>query len=162
MTIDRFIDWLAASDASLAIQTAGWVVPAVQSIHILAIAIVMASMAMLDLRLAGMIGREQSLQAMARRFMPWLWRALAVLAVTGAVMIVGEPKRELGSDLFWLKMILLLVAVGLTAPMLAILQDQPFAKMSPARRTAIRGCALLSLACWVAIVACGRWIAYAQ
>ena len=39
-----------------------------------------------------------------RRFAPWLWGALGVLFVTGVLMIVGEPVRELLSLSFWLKM----------------------------------------------------------
>lgn len=162
MDILSFSAWLAETPASLLIQTEAWIVPTVQSIHILAIGIVMASMAMLDLRLAGLLGREQSVRQMALRFLPWLWWALSVLIVTGIIMIIGEPARELGNTIFWLKMKLLILAVLLTAPLMPLLQDRPYREMDAGRRAIVRTCALLSLCCWIAIVACGRWIAYTQ
>ena len=67
-------------DQHLRFRTPSWVVPTVQSVHILAIAIVMSSIAMLDLRLAGFIGRDAiDAGAHQARFYPWIWGALVVL-----------------------------------------------------------------------------------
>ena len=53
--LDRFCSWLEQTPLSQAIQSAGWVVPTVQTIHILAIAAVLSSVLMLDLRLLGVV-----------------------------------------------------------------------------------------------------------
>ena len=78
-TLTALSDWLAASGLSKWIAGTAWAVPTLQSIHILAIGVILASLAMLDLRLAGLIGREQSLRDMTLRFYPWIWGALGVL-----------------------------------------------------------------------------------
>ncbi len=62
--IKEFCEWLAATPISQLIQNAFWVIPTVQTVHIVSIAIVMTSMAMLDLRLIGVAGRRQSLTDM--------------------------------------------------------------------------------------------------
>src|ERR1700722_11307964 len=112
--LDSFIHWLGATSASLVIQREFWIIPTVQIAHILAISVVLASMAMFDLRLLGLAGKRSSIASLSRRFMPWLWGALIVLAVSGSILIVGEPKRALGNVFFELKMCMLAAAIALT------------------------------------------------
>ena len=161
MDMKAVSDWLAHTTMSSAIADRAWAVPTLQSIHILSIGIVMASIAMLDLRLAGFLGREQSMRGLTLRFYPWIWGALAVLLGTGLLQIMAEPARELLNWIFWTKMALILGAVLFTAPVRRLLEDCRFRDLSTGKRTVVRGCALLSLLLWVAVLTCGRWIAYA-
>jgi hypothetical protein len=158
--MQRLSDALTQTDSSIAIASAGWVIPTVQSIHIVAIAIVMSATAMLNLRLAGFIGQESSVRQLANRSLPWLWWSLPVLLATGLVMILGEPARELTNAYFWSKMALILLASGLTIALQRLLDDCPYRDMAPAKRRATRALSLVSLAVWLAIIFCGRWIAY--
>lgn len=158
--MQRLSDALAQTDSSIAIASAGWVIPTVQSIHILAIAVVMSATAMLNLRLAGFIGRDTSVRHLADRSLPWLWWSLPVLLLTGVVMIIGEPARELTNAYFWSKMVMILLAVALTSSMQRLLEDRPYSEMAPRKRRMTRAIALLSLALWLAVIFCGRWIAY--
>ena len=48
--LDDFNNWLGATPASLLIQKVFWIIPTVQTVHILAISVVVASMAMFDRR----------------------------------------------------------------------------------------------------------------
>ena len=109
----EFARWLAQTSISLTIQTHLWVIPTVQSIHIVAIGIVLSSVFMVDLRVFGWAWTDETLRQTTRRFAPWLWGALAVLLATGLLMVVGEPVRELLSLSFWLKMCLIGVGASL-------------------------------------------------
>lgn len=153
-------DAIASTALSDTLKTYAWIIPSVQSIHILAIAAIMASIAMLNLRLAGVIGRGQSALEMTRRFLPWVWMALPVSALTGLILTIAEPERELGNSLFWYKMLLLLVAVLLTIPVQKLIEDKAVADHPAGSRLALRVLAVVSLGLWVGIVFCGRWIAY--
>lgn len=162
-SVAAFCDWLAATPLSLVIQSVEWVIPAVQSLHILAIAVVMASVVVVDLRLLGMAGGRQTISAMTRRYFPWVWFALAVLLLTGLTLVVGEPHRELLNAVFVAKMALLAVAIVLTAAFqLSVQRRQAAWDASTATRSSARLIAVASLVVWVAIVACGRWIAYVE
>ncbi|WP_174285039.1 DUF6644 family protein [Sphingomonas bacterium] len=154
-------DWLSQTHLSSAIADRFWAVPTLQSIHIVAIGIVMSSIALLDLRLAGFLGREQSMRDLTLRFYPWIWGALAVLVVTGLLQIMAEPGRELLNWIFWTKMGLIVGAVLFTAPVRRLLEDCRFRDLSAGKRAVVRTCALLSLAMWMMVLICGRWIAYA-
>jgi hypothetical protein len=161
--LDDFIHWLGATPVSLVIQEVFWIIPTVQTIHILAISVVLASMAMFDLRLLGLAGRRNSIASLSRRFMPWLWGALIVLAASGCILIVGEPKRSLGNVVFQLKMCMLATAIVVTLGFQAVLKRDlagGSADLAPAHVTAAKLTGLLSLALWVGIAVAGRLIAY--
>lgn len=160
-TLTAVSTWLASTGLTTWLASQMWVVPTLQSIHILAIGIILASLAMLDLRLAGFIGREQSMRDMTLRFYPWIWGALAVLVTTGFLQIMAEPARELLNWVFWTKMGLIVTAVLFTAPVKRLLEDRRFRDLAPRKQRIVRTCGLVSLALWVLVVTCGRWIAYA-
>jgi hypothetical protein len=150
--VHRFADSLAQTSLSLAIQTHEWVIPTVQSIHIVAIGVVLGSVLMVTLRIFGWAVRDQTLAATTARFGPWLSAALIVLLVTGVVMIIGEPARQLLALSFWLKMLLL--AIGTAA---AVAFQRAIRHAEPSR---LRVQAVATLLIWLGIVVLGRLIAY--
>jgi hypothetical protein len=160
--LSPFTTWIADTPVSQAIGAVHWITPAVQCVHILAIAVAMSAILMMDLRLLGAAGRDDSLRMSSRRYLPWVWWSLLVLFLSGATLIVGEPKRSLQNPVFVLKMALLLAAAALTG-----LTQRPFGHdagfwQAPRRRHAAKALAVASMICWVCIVFAGRWIAYAQ
>jgi hypothetical protein len=143
---------------SAAIRDNSWVVPLVQSIHIAAIAVVVSCALVTELRIVGIVAPDESIDVVAQRYLPWMWRALAVLLATGLVMIIGEPERTLGNAIFWIKMALVsagvLASLGLRRP---LLRPASSPGKAPAK---VLAWALLAL--WVAVIFCGRWIAYSN
>jgi hypothetical protein len=154
-------DWLASTALSGLFRDVAWIVPLAQTIHILAIAIVLSSVGMFELRLMGLAGRRVSIAAMAQRFIPWIWGAIAVLALSGSILIVAEPSRSLLNPVFQTKMCLLAVAVLVTwLVQRSIHADAEFWDESPSHRRAARFTGLISLVLWISIAVCGRLIAY--
>jgi uncharacterized membrane protein SirB2 len=135
-------------------------IPTVQTVHIVSIAIVMTSMAMLDLRLVGIAGRRQSLTEIGARFLPWVWGTLVVLLCSGSILIIAEPGRELINNVFWLKMSLLVGAVVLTLIFQTMLRRRN--GFWEHHRAAAVLLGSVSLLMWVGIVGAGRWIAYVE
>ncbi len=160
--IEQFAEWLARTSLSLWIQTQyAWVIPTLQSIHIAAIGIVLTSVAAIDLRLLGWAGRDQTLGETRERFGPWMSWALLVLLVTGVLMVIGEPVRELMSFSFRVKMALVAVgAVTAFAFQASLKKDETRWERTLADRPAVRTLAILTLLVWAAIVILGRLIAY--
>ena len=160
--IQQFAEWLSQTSLSILIQTHNaWVIPTIQSTHIVAIGVVLASVLMIDLRILGWAGHDQTLRETTNRFGPWMSGALLVLLVTGALMVVGEPVRELLSFSFWLKMFL--VAVGtLIAALLQITlkRNEHHWEQTLVNRRTVKSLAILTLLMWVGIVILGRLIAY--
>ncbi|MDE3168649.1 MAG: hypothetical protein KGL75_00790 [Acidobacteriota bacterium] len=155
--LPNFCNWLSNTPISLKIQTVLWIIPAVQTVHILCIAIVISTMAMLDLRLAGLTGRSQSVSTAVSRWVPWVWGTLPVMLLTGCILIIGEPTRELMNPYFRAKMAMLAIVVAIT--LFVHLRNKDAAYWEARASTAkLAGC--VSLLLWVGIIAAGRWIAY--
>jgi putative copper export protein len=150
--------WIDSTAMSQMIQTTPWIVPAVQTVHILAIAALMGAMLMINLRLVGMAGRDQSIAQVSRRFSKVIWWALPVLLITGAVLITGEPARALKNNIFQLKMLLVMGAMVVTFWFARPLNRNPAHWDS--RTGTGRLLALISVSLWVGIIFAGRWIAY--
>ncbi len=161
--VARFCDWLSQTPISMTFQSVAWIIPMVQSVHILAIAIVMSSVIMVDLRLMGVMGHTQSISGLTRRFVPWVWWSLLVLLVSGAILITAEPRRDLLNPVFQAKMALLAIAVAVTAMFQAtVARNMEIWDLSPQNRTGAWVTAVVSLLVWTAIIGCGRWIAYVE
>ena len=159
----EFCQWLGQTRLSVTIQSVSWVVPAVQTVHILCVAIIVTYSAMLDLRLMGLAGKGRSIARMTRDSMPWIWNALKVLASTGTILIIAEPARELTNAAFWSKMALLVVGVALTLLVQrGVGKSEDYWESSASRRRMARIVATVSILLWISIASAGRWIGYVQ
>ncbi len=161
-TLTGFSQWLAATSLSHTIQTVTWIIPTLQTIHILCVAIVFSSAVLVDLRIFRLFERDEPLREVTRRFLPPIWPVLLILLVTGSLLIIGEPRRSLVNTTFYLKMALLLVAVLLTAALQRMVLASPGVFEDRGRQMAGRALATVSILVWCGILFAGRWIAYTQ
>jgi hypothetical protein len=157
-----FALWLATTSPSVFIQEHNtWAIPAIQSVHIVGIALVMGSVLMIDLRILGRTWTDQTLLQTTQRFGPWLTGSLWLLLATGVLMVVGEPVRELVTLSFWLKMTLVAIGAGVAITFQRTLRrHERHWEDTLVHRTSIKGLAIGTLLIWMAIVVLGRLIAY--
>lgn len=153
--------WLAHSALSLRLQGAMWVIPMIQTVHILAVAVAIASAFLLDLRVLEAFALGESCERVAQRLLPWARGAIAVLAVSGALLIIAEPERCLMNPAFWSKMLMLSLALTATWILHSrIRRTCTFWEISSARRLTGKIIAGASVLLWSGVVLAGRWIAY--
>jgi hypothetical protein len=137
-----------------------WLYPAVEIVHILGFSILVGSVVMFDLRVLG-ISKAVPVRALARHLLPWSVGALLLIIPTGLLMFSAHAADFLGNRAFQLKMALLLAA-GINA---AIFHTGPYQSVaawdtSAAAPAGARASVALSIAIWIAIIACGRLLAY--
>jgi uncharacterized membrane protein len=155
--------WLAATSLSHTIQTAGWIIPALQTVHILCVAVLFSSAVLVDLRLWRLTQRDVPLRDVGRRFLPLVWPVVVVLLLTGSLLIVGEPRRSLLNDTFYIKMGLLAFALLLTGLLQwSLTSASGFWERDAAHRIIGRLAATASILAWSGIIFAGRFIAYTQ
>jgi hypothetical protein len=153
--------WIDQTPLSQALQATSWVVPTVQTVHILAIAVVASSALMIDLRLLGVFWADRPMKDVFSRFLPLVWWPLLILVATGVIMIIGEPARSLKNPAFQLKMLLLVTALIVTGLLQFFQrQDGAFGDFRSAPRPLRVTMAVVSMLLWSAIIFAGRWIAY--
>jgi hypothetical protein len=149
--------WLQATPLSETIQSVQWLIPLLQSIHIVTIGVVFVSSLMIALRVLGRMRADEPFAEVWDRFAPWLWIGLIVLAVTGLTLVVGEPVREFTAISFWVKMTL--IAIGVASTALLGRSLRPTA-IGAGFSGAARASAVALIVLWLAIIFLGRAIAY--
>jgi hypothetical protein len=160
--LKQFAEWLSTTFLSVFIQNHNsWVVPTIQSIHIVCIGVVMGSVFMISLRILGWAGMDQTLRQTTSRFGPWLTGGLCVLLATGILMVIGEPVRELVTFSFWLKMLLVAVSTLIAAIFqITLRKHEQRWEESLVNSTSIKGLTILAFVIWTCIIVLGRLIAY--
>ena len=137
--------------------------PIAQSLHILGIAVVMASIVMVDLRFLGLAVPSQNVSEMIRRLMPWTWWALLLNAMTGLLFVVARPFRYFFNPVVGWKLSLLVPAVVLAFIVHRLnTREAGYWEQSSGRRLSARVIAAVSLVLWTGVVLAGRWIAYSD
>jgi len=158
--VQEFAAWLQATPLSVAIQSTLWLTPVLQSIHIVMIGIVFVSMLIIALRVLGVMGTDEPLAVIWRRFSPWFWGALGTMAGTGIVLSISEPIRQVSALSFWIKMTLL--AIGIST---ALYFGRSVAAASADAQVGTfdgraRFAAAATILVWLTIIFMGRSIAY--
>jgi len=156
-----FCSYLENTPLSLAIQSNAWVIPSVQTVHILAIAATLIASLMINLRLLRLAGNELSISSVMGRYTSIIWLAIPILLATGIILIIAEPARSLANPAFQLKMLMLVIVIAITYWLQrASNRNSYFWDASPKKRSLASILAMCSIGLWAGIVSCGRWIAY--
>jgi magnesium-transporting ATPase (P-type) len=159
--IEHFCDWLSRTGISVAFQSANWFVPLVQTVHIIAIAILLTTVYVISFRLIGITRGAQPLASLAARSAPWIWTALCVLLGSGILLTVTEPARELLNWVFRVKMLMVLMLAAILWIVQSRMRGNPqYWTASPVRRRAARAIGIVFIIVGAGIVTAGRWIAY--
>lgn len=152
---------IAHSRLSIFLQNSTWVVPTSQSTHIVALSVLFASVLMISLRLLGVGRRGRSVSQLSGTLLPWMWRALLVLLLTGLLQTFIEPVRQFITPIFWVKMLLVALLALLTLWFSRTLRANATAwDSSDARPGSSKLFAIVSIIGWSAVIACGRFIGY--
>jgi len=158
LSVSNWISGTALNDLLIAVS---WAVPLIQVIHILSLALVLTSAAVLSARALGVIFGQVDIEAVVKRFSPVLWGALVLMVASGVLLIIAEPERSLINPVFGLKMALLVAAVGATLLLQKRLNgivSLPDGQITLS--ASLQFLAVINLGLWVAIASCGRLIAY--
>lgn len=152
--------WIGDTPLSITLNQNNWITPTLQSIHILAIAMTFSAALMISLRIAGLAGRGRTLLEVERRYVPWIWAGLSTLFVTGFVLLLAEPGRQLLNPYFWTKMLLVVVVALATRTFQRSVEGRAAVWQSARLALGVRAGAVGLVGVWAAIMVLGRWIAY--
>jgi hypothetical protein len=137
------IPWLA---------THPWAYPALEVVHIVGIALLVGNLALLELRVWG-AGAVLPVQALARLALTLSLSGFVLIAASGLLMFASQPQELLANRAFVIKLSLVILA-GCNA---AWFHARGGLKKLD---TTARLQTMLSLLLWLAVIICGRAIAY--
>jgi Family of unknown function (DUF6644) len=131
--------------------------PIVQSVHLVGLTVLLATVLVLNLRLAGVALKDSSLDWLARQLRPWMIRGLALVILSGVLIFVGTPAKYLASNPFRVKMVALGVAMLFQY---GVLRGLVASDSAPRSRAVNLIVAALSLTLWFTVGWAGRAIAF--
>jgi uncharacterized membrane protein len=124
------------------------------------IGVVFVSSLMITLRVTGSVRADEPFAAVWRRFAPWMWGGLVVMALTGLTLIAGEPVREFTALSFWLKMALIAISVTSIVIFGRTVRPETLTSATAEFSTGRKAAAVATVVLWLAIIFLGRAIAY--
>jgi hypothetical protein len=151
--LEPLFQWLNNLEISQAINQSLWAFAVIQAFHLVALAVLVGSVLIVDLRLIGGLG-QQPLAQLARDARPWLIGALVAMVFTGMPQLMSNAMRVYYSDWFWIKMTLLAIAIVFTFTL------RHRVTQLDESRIGVKGkiVGLVSIGLWVAIAINGRLI----
>ena len=147
---------IEAAPAVEALRTSSWAYPAVNTLHIVGIALLFGAIVPLDLRLAGWRRNDASLPALTRILLPVAIGGLILAVAAGLLLFASDARAYAASPLFQAKLALIAAALGNAWFLRRVDWHSPSLSN---RRLALAG--LTSIVLWLGVITLGRWIAYA-
>jgi hypothetical protein len=150
---------LEASALGQAMRQWMWLYPTVEIVHIVGIALLFGSIAVLDLRLLG-FSRSVSVKSIAGHTLPWTAGSFLLIVPSGFMMFTAHAGDFLSSTVFVVKMGLIFAA-GINAALFHVGVFRGAAAWDTgATPIAARAAGAASLLLWISVIACGRLLAY--
>jgi hypothetical protein len=159
--LDHFLHWLESTPTAIAISESSWLFPGIESVHVLAITLVVGSITMVDLRLLDVNLRDRPVAELIDEILPWTWTSFAVAVCSGALLFSSNATHYWGTVPFRAKMLLLILAgVNMWVFHATIYRSVGVWGRQPRTPRAAKISGGVSLGLWIGVVSLGRWIGF--
>jgi uncharacterized membrane protein len=159
--LQHLLQALQDSAVATAIREGESLFPWIESVHVLAVTLVIGSIAIVDLRLLGLASRDRSVLQMTTLALPVTWTAFVIAVISGSLMFSSNALAYARNPFLQAKLLLIIGAGANMAIYHLYAGRGARAWLTPAltpRSARIAGA--ISLALWIAVAACGRWIGF--
>ncbi|WP_434651727.1 hypothetical protein J3P96_14190 [Pseudomonas sp. R3-56] len=155
-----WMDRLADSSLALAMRDELWLYPLVEVLHIIGFSVLVGAVVMFDLRVLG-LSKAIAVTALARHLLTWAVGALLLIVPAGLMMFSAHPQDFAGNNVFILKLGLI-AAAGINALLFHVGTYRSVEQWNTGQKAPglARVQALVSIALWIAVILCGRLLAY--
>lgn len=159
--LEAFFHWLYETPLAANVRASSLLFPWVESLHVLAISLVVGSIAAVDLRLLGLASRSRPITRLIPDILPLTWVAFIVAVLTGVTLFISNAPEYAHNGPMRLKMLLLVIA-GINMLVFHLVTYRSVGAWDEAPRTplSVRVAGATSLALWIGVVVFGRWIGF--
>lgn len=134
--------------------------PLLQTFHVLGILLMVGSIAIVDLRILGVILKQRSSAEVGKSLLPLTWVGFAIMFLSGGILFAAQSGKIYANVFLQAKLVLLLFA-GLNVVIFHATTYRSIASWPAAGApSSARAAAVLSLVVWASVVVTGRYIAY--
>jgi len=153
-----FFYWLTQTYVGQQMQGNAYLFPTVEALHIMGSVALVASTAIVSLRLSGLFLTEIPVSKIVKQFLPWAWFGFGCQVVTGSLLFMSEATQAYDNVIFQVKMALILLAgiIALVFQQTVYRRVKTWDLSNPPLAAKFAGYA--SIAIWFAVIAAGRWL----
>jgi hypothetical protein len=150
-----YFEWCGNTWLGSTVRDTVWAFPLIETFHLLALAVLLGSVLIVNLRVFGVGRRYLPAAQMARQLEPWMLASVGVLIASGIPMAFSEPIKCFESYSFPIKMGLIVVGI---VSQFTIQRKWVMAEDATRRKAQLA--AIVSIAIWTAVGAAGKGIPY--
>ena len=161
MDVTAMLEWLQRTSVAVQIRDSLFTFPVLESIHVVGLALVFGTIAILDLRLLGVASTDRPVSRLMADLLKWTWAAFALTALTGGLMFSTNALVYFHNTFFRAKMVLLvLAAVNMLVFELTARKTMSSWDRGPTTPSIAKVVATVSLVIWVGVIVAGRVIGF--
>jgi hypothetical protein len=152
-----FFRWAGDTWVAHWIADSKWIFPALEGVHIVALAMLFGAVMFVDLQLLGIIRSDTPVWRLEKSLRPWTFSSLVIILVTGALLFTSEATKLFNSAPFRIKVVMLFLALVFHFTI------HRNATQSEGRQAGLkwdRVTAAVSLALWLSVGLAGRAIGF--
>ena len=150
--------WIEATGVAVWINNSKYAFALLESMHILALAVIGGAVLIVDFRLLGIGFKNQPVASIADTARPWLVGSLVVILATGVLMFSSlAASKYYYNEAWWYKMYFLVAAILFTFAV-----RQPYALRESTRVPSLTAklVAVVSIFLWLTVAVMGRAIGF--
>lgn len=161
MDVDSILQAIYDWPISAAIRTDYFWFPFFESIHVIAICLVVGSIFIVDLRLLGITSNRKPVTELAKEVLPWTWSLFVVAVIAGSMMFISKATNYYADPFFRYKMLFILLAgINMAVFHLFTFKSVEHWDRDVPTLVGAKIAGGLSMICWIIVVFCGRWIGF--
>jgi hypothetical protein len=155
------MEWLQAGSLATFIHQSKPVFTTIEVIHVVAISLVIGTIAVVDLRLLGFASTNRPFTELARPVLRWTWAGFVLAAITGSLLFMSQAADYFVTTTFRIKLFLMFLA-GVNMVMFEFVTVRGVQEWdrSPAPPMSARLAGGISLTCWLLVFVFGRWTGF--
>jgi hypothetical protein len=163
------VDITALADALQQTGLSEWMrgslkaLPIVEAVHVMAIATVYGTIALVDLRLLGIRDTDRPFTRVFRELVRWTWLGFAIAVVTGVLLFMPNARTYVSNTAFGLKFGALILA-GINMAVFEFTTLRTVARwdsvVPPPLSARVAGAS--SLVLWTSVIVFGRWVGFTK
>jgi hypothetical protein len=161
MDLQAILKSLEMSGIATGIRNSLYWFPLLESVHVMALAVLFGTIAVVDLRILGLASRGRSFHQVANDAIKWTWIGFVVVAITGALMFMTNARVYADNGFFRAKLILLAFA-GMNMTYFEVTAGRHAHRWDndPSGPIGAKVAAALSLVLWVSVIVMGRAVGF--
>jgi hypothetical protein len=157
MSLLPWFQWCENAGLIVAMRRSLWLFPAIESMHLIGLALMGGAVLTVDLCLLGFGPGQQAPARVAREADRWLFISLLVMLPTGFLLFMASAVKCYHLPVFWVKMTALALALIFTFGVRRPVAIAEQARVGPVWSKVV---ALVSLFLWSSVAIAGRFVGF--